>query len=97
MRRRDFLRLAGAAATVTAWPLAGHAQQAGRLPRIEVVSLTYPDDRLKVLSQALADAGFVDGKTATIEFLAAPTVADTDAMVDRALPAIAALARQPAL
>jgi putative ABC transport system substrate-binding protein len=63
MRRREFIALAGAAAT---WPLAARAQQAGRIYRLGLLSngpaVSPLDDRRKALLSGLAARGFIDGQ-----------------------------------
>ena len=68
MRRREFITvLAGAAA---AWPLAAHAQQASK-PVIGYLGLTSPSGETEMLSafrKGLSQAGFDEGRNASIEF-----------------------------
>jgi putative ABC transport system substrate-binding protein len=69
MRRREFLGLVGGAA---AWPLAVHAQQAGRMPRIGVLMNSLPDDpegqaRYRAFLQGLQQLGWVDGRDVRID------------------------------
>lgn len=80
MKRRDFLSLAGAAATAPAWPLGGLAQVAARVPRIAFLSTPFADTTRQGLFQGLADYGYVDGKNITVEFFTAATIADMPAM-----------------
>jgi putative ABC transport system substrate-binding protein len=69
MRRREFISLLGGA--MAAWPLAGQAQQAGKIYRIGVLSggsLIGPlDERNKSLIAGLAQHGFVEGRNLIIE------------------------------
>src|SRR5229473_2827979 len=69
MKRRDFIRLVGAAAAV--WPLATGAQEAGRKYRIAYLS---PNPRSAPTFVAFFDAlqqfGFVEGQNLTIDFRA---------------------------
>jgi putative ABC transport system substrate-binding protein len=67
MRRRDFITLIGSAAT---WPLATRAQQPA-MPVIGFMSARSPEDSVHLLeafSRGLKEGGFVEGKTAAIEF-----------------------------
>jgi ABC-type uncharacterized transport system substrate-binding protein len=68
MRRRDFIKvIAGSAA---AWPLGTRAQQPA-MPVIGVMSARAPEDSAHLVSafrQGLAETGFVEGQTVTIEF-----------------------------
>jgi putative ABC transport system substrate-binding protein len=70
MKRREFITVAGSA--VAAWPLAGRAQQAERVPRVAM--LTSPADELdgidapsKAFAEALTKLGWIAGRTVTIE------------------------------
>jgi putative tryptophan/tyrosine transport system substrate-binding protein len=70
MRRREFLGVLGGAA---AWPLAAHAQQAPKAPRIGFLipgRSEPPDAALKTVSgflQGLQDLGYRDGQNIVIE------------------------------
>jgi putative tryptophan/tyrosine transport system substrate-binding protein len=68
MRRREFITFVGGAA---AWPLATQAQPAV-LPVVAYVSPSLsaasPGQTIVVLRQALAEAGYVDGRNVVIEF-----------------------------
>ena len=83
MRRRDFITLLGGA---TAWPLATQAQPVG-LPVVAYISASIspasPGPTLVALRQALAEAGYVDGRNVAIQFHSAegqydriPTIID---------------------
>src|SRR5215813_7756957 len=68
MRRRDFITLLGGAA---AWPLATRAQPAGRPVGAYIsaaISVAAPGTTLLTLRQALAEAGYVDGRNVAVEF-----------------------------
>ena len=69
MKRRQFLLALGGAA---AWPLAARAQQGGRMRRIGVLMNMAADDptgqtRLLAFAQALAQAGWTDGRNVRID------------------------------
>jgi putative ABC transport system substrate-binding protein len=69
MRRREFIVLVGG--TVAAWPLALHAQQPKKIPRVGVLwhagSAEEEDVYLSVLTKAFSDLGYVEGKTIHLE------------------------------
>jgi ABC-type uncharacterized transport system substrate-binding protein len=73
MRRREFIAgLVGAAA----WPLAGHAQQAERVRRIGVLTLTDENDPflkayVSAFTQALGDLGWTDGRSVRMDLRSA--------------------------
>jgi len=65
MRRREIIVFLGAAAT---WPLVAGAQQAPGLPRIGLLWALAPPSRVvDAFRSALADLGYVDGRTAILE------------------------------
>jgi len=69
MRRRTFLTLAGGAAV---WPVAARAQQDTKDGRIARIGILLADNtpessaRSDVLVKALADLGYIEGKTAQL-------------------------------
>ncbi len=67
MRRREFITLLGGA---VAWPLAAHAQQPATMTvigHISAGSLSNAPHLMAAMRQALAEAGYVDGRNVTIE------------------------------
>ena len=73
MRRREFITALGGAAA--AWPLAGRAQQAGRLPRIGVITGAGVDAddadmkaRFAAFAQALEQLGWSHGRNVQIDY-----------------------------
>jgi putative ABC transport system substrate-binding protein len=81
MRRREFLGLAGGAAT--SWPLAARAQQAP-VALVGLLSGFQLDDRLLgAIRQGLKETGYIEGRNAAIKYRSA------DGRFDR-LPAMAA-------
>ena len=70
MRRRDFIKATLSA--VTAWPLAGRAQQRDRMRRIGVLMALAADDpagqaRFIAFVQALQELGWTDGRNVRID------------------------------
>ena len=70
MRRRDFIKATVSA--VTAWPLAGRAQQRDRMRRIGVLMALAADDpagqaRFIAFVQALQELGWTDGRNVQID------------------------------
>jgi putative ABC transport system substrate-binding protein len=70
MRRRDFIKATVSA--VTAWPLAGRAQQRDRMRRIGVLMALAADDpagqaRFIAFVQALQELGWTDGRNVRID------------------------------
>jgi putative ABC transport system substrate-binding protein len=69
MKRRELIVLIGGA--VATWPLALHAQQPKKIPRVGVLwhagSAEEEDVYLSVLTKAFSDLGYVEGKTIHLE------------------------------
>ena len=91
MRRRDFVKLPGAAAA--AWPvIVARAQQGGRIWRIGQVPLGTPDTFGQVAAafeRRLADLGYVAGQNITIvNRYAAPQPESLEAAITALLPDI---------
>src|SRR5260221_5656522 len=63
MRRRDFMALLGSAAAT--WPLAAHAQQPAKMPRIGIL-----DDApmWQAFRQALRELGYVEGRNIAYQY-----------------------------
>jgi putative tryptophan/tyrosine transport system substrate-binding protein len=69
MRRREFITLLGGAAA--AWPLAGSAQQAGKLPTIGYLgsgTSATQGQWTAAFVQGLRDLGWIEGRTVAIEY-----------------------------
>jgi putative ABC transport system substrate-binding protein len=70
MRRRDFITLLGGAAAMPSslWPLAGLAQQQGKLPLVGVlVSASPPHPFADALRRGLQNLGYSEGRNITVE------------------------------
>jgi ABC-type uncharacterized transport system substrate-binding protein len=68
MRRREFIVLGGAA---TAWPLAAHAQQTGKLPIVGYLGVTTAAAQNRMTSafvQRMRELGWIEGRTVAIEY-----------------------------
>ena len=68
MRRREFLLVAGAAAS---WPLLARAQQPAKLPTIGYLGPNTPSVdtyRLPPFVQRLRELGWIEGRTINIEY-----------------------------
>jgi putative ABC transport system substrate-binding protein len=75
MRRREIIALLGGAAAV--WPLAGWAQQSGKIARIGYLDLGPASarvDRVAALRAGLHGLGYVEGRNIAIEFRWAETI-----------------------
>jgi putative ABC transport system substrate-binding protein len=68
MKRRHFVTLLGGAAA--AWPLAAHAQQAARIPRLGVLLFSTPHNEpsMEIARRGLRDLGYVEGQNLVIEY-----------------------------
>jgi putative ABC transport system substrate-binding protein len=67
MRRRDFIKVI--AVSAAGWPLAARAQQPQRMRRIGVLLFARPDRAIvSPLIQKLEALGYIEGKTAAIEY-----------------------------
>jgi putative tryptophan/tyrosine transport system substrate-binding protein len=89
IHRRDFITLLGGAAA--AWPLAARAQQPGKLPTIGWLdwNLGRRVERSEAFNQGLAEAGYVVGRNANLDYRNAET--DDDRL--RALAAWRSISR----
>jgi putative ABC transport system substrate-binding protein len=65
MKRREFIMVAGAAAS---WPLAAHAQQRPVIGFLGNATITAWADRLRAFERGLLESGFVDGRNVKIEY-----------------------------
>jgi putative ABC transport system substrate-binding protein len=69
MRRRDFIK--GISSAAMGWPLAAHAQQAGKIPRIGVLwhagSAEEEQPYYKALLEGFAALGYIEGKNIKFE------------------------------
>ena len=68
MRRRSFITLLGGAAA--AWPLAARAQQAGKLPKIGLLSSGAPAVQgqwVAAFVQRMRELGWIEGRTVVLE------------------------------
>jgi ABC-type uncharacterized transport system substrate-binding protein len=69
MRRRDFIILLGGVAV--AWPIAAHAQQAGKLPTIGFLGAATPlvaSQWVAAFVKRLGELGWIEGRTIAIEY-----------------------------
>ena len=69
MKRREFITLLGGA--VAAWPIAAHAQQAGKLPTIGYLGGGGPISQrawAEAFVQRLRELGWIEGRTVAIEY-----------------------------
>ena len=68
MKRREFITLFGGA--VATWPIAAHAQQAGKLPTIGFLGVSTPSGwshYVTAFGQRLRELGWIEGRTLAIE------------------------------
>src|SRR5262245_35560452 len=82
--RRKFLATLGGAAAV--WPLAAHAQQAGKIPRIGIID---DSPRWNAFRHELRDLGYLEGQNIAFDY------AYADGVPERLAEAAAALVRRP--
>ncbi|MFL6796036.1 MAG: ABC transporter substrate-binding protein [Xanthobacteraceae bacterium] len=69
MKRRDVISLLGG--VIAAWPLAGRAQQGGKLPTIGFLGAATPsawNQWVTAFVQRLRELGWIEGRSVTIEF-----------------------------
>ena len=84
MRRREFIKVMGGAAAT--WPLAGRAQQQGKIPRIGIIDDSPMWDAFR---QRLRDLGYLEGQNIAFEYRRA------DGAPERLAEAATDLARLP--
>jgi ABC-type uncharacterized transport system substrate-binding protein len=84
MKRRDLLALIVAA---VAFPLAVHAQQPAKVPKIVWFLMPQPSEYYDAFYQGLASRGYVNGKNITVDIIAPPTTADIPAFAAKAIAA----------
>src|SRR5437016_6018837 len=65
MRRRDFIT--GVVGSAAAWPLAGNAQQPS-MPVIGLLGSSESDPHYAAFHEGLAQGGYIEGHTVTIEY-----------------------------
>src|SRR6201993_147251 len=67
LKRRDFITLVGGAA---AWPLAGRAQNSGKIVRIGMLTTANPRSAsfIQAFEQRLRDLGYIEGQNLVIDF-----------------------------
>src|SRR5947209_16810831 len=82
--RRKFLATLGGAAA--AWPLAAHAQQAGKIPRIGIID---DSPRWNAFRHELRDLGYLEGQNIAFDY------AYADGVLERLADAATALVRRP--
>ena len=71
MKRREFITLLGGAVTAVGWPLAGQAQQLGKLPTIGFLGESTPSGQRQwaaAFVQRLRELGWVEGRNIAIEY-----------------------------
>ena len=73
MRRRDFVALLGATASLTCGPLAVRAQQAAKTPRLGVLLYSTPqaDPQMEAVHSALREFGYVEGRNLLVSYRSA--------------------------
>src|SRR5258708_37951682 len=67
MRRRAFITLLGGAAVT--WPIAVHAQQAARVPRVVYLSPVDVPSQGSSYRNQLRELGYVEGRNIRLEFV----------------------------
>jgi ABC-type uncharacterized transport system substrate-binding protein len=85
MRRRDFIALIGGGAA-SAWPLAAHAQNSAKIPRIGIIDDAPMWDHFR---QGLRDLGYINGQNIAFEYRSG------EGQPDRLATAASDLARLP--